>query len=147
MSLPAQPAVLARRLVLCAAAASVVVLSGCAGGFSLTKEEDVGLSTASVPQQQQAANTSTQMMSDQSIIRNAVSAADLASVGTTGVAWANSDTGSRGSISGISEYAEAGSTCRKFVVSRESFDGVNIYDGDACLIGGGAWKLRAFKSM
>lgn len=123
--------------------AVTLTLAGC--GMSVNKAADVGLTTASVPA---APAPDTQMASDQSIIRNAVSAADLQSVGQGGVSWANTDTGSRGAISSISEYAEnSGSTCRKFVVSRESYNGVSLYDGDACLVNGGAWQLRAFKSM
>ncbi|MBS9719760.1 hypothetical protein JYU29_03555 [Tianweitania sp. BSSL-BM11] len=113
--------------------------------MSVNKAEDVGLTTSSVA----TPAPDTQMASDQSIIRNAVSATDLQSVGQGGVSWANTDTGSRGAISSISEYAESNSglTCRKFVVSRESYNGVSLYDGDACLVNGGAWQLRAFKSM
>lgn len=123
-------------------AALTLSLAGC--GMSVNKPADVGLTTASVA----TPAPDTQMASDQSIIRNAVSAADLQSVGQGGVSWANTDTGSRGAISSISEYAEnTGSTCRKFVVSRESYNGVSLYDGDACLVNGGAWQLRAFKSM
>ena len=118
-------------------------LAGC-GGMSVNKAEDIGLTTGSIPENQPK---DTQLASDQSIIRNAVSAADLHSVGHGGVSWANTDTGSRGAISSILEYADSGSTCRKFVVSRESYNGVNLYDGDACLVNGGAWQLRAFKSM
>jgi hypothetical protein len=119
-----------------------LLLAGC--GMSVNKAADVGLTTSSVA----APAPDTQMASDQSIIRNAVSAADLQSLGQGGMSWANTDTGSRGAISSISEYAEnTGSTCRKFVVSRESYNGVSLYDGDACLVNGGAWQLRAFKSM
>jgi hypothetical protein len=126
--------------------AAGLTLAGCGGGgFSLSKAEDPSsLTTASVPA---APASDTQMASDQSIIRNAVSAADLQSVGQGGVSWTNTDTGSRGAISSISEYAESGATCRKFVVSRESYNGVSLYDGDACLTNEGAWQLRAFKSM
>ncbi|MFC3217816.1 RT0821/Lpp0805 family surface protein [Tianweitania populi] len=124
--------------------ALTTMLAGC--GMSVNKAADVGLTTSSVPA---TPAPDTQMASDQSIIRNAVSATDLQSVGQGGVSWANTDTGSRGAISSISEYAESNSglTCRKFVVSRESYSGVSLYDGDACLVNGGAWQLRAFKSM
>ena len=140
------PRASARRpfIALAGSVAIAALLAGC-GGMSLNKAEDAGLTTSSVPAAQ---GSDTQMESDQSIIRNAVSAADLQSVGQGGVSWANTDTGSRGAISSINEYAaESGSTCRKFVVSRESYNGVSLYDGDACLVNGGAWQLRAFKSM
>lgn len=126
--------------------AATVFLAGCGGGgLSMSKVETDHSITTSTPSL--AITDNTTMLSDQSIIRNAVSAADIETVGNAGLSWANTDTGSRGAISSITEYAEAGSTCRKFVVSRESFDGVSLYDGDACLVGGGAWKLRAFKGM
>ena len=128
----------------CLASSLALTLSLAGCGVSVNKAADVGLTTSSVA----TPAPDTQMASDQSIIRNAVSAADLQSLGHGGMSWANTDTGSRGAISSISEYAEnTGSTCRKFVVSRESYNGVSLYDGDACLVNGGAWQLRAFKSM
>jgi hypothetical protein len=126
------------------ALAMTLMLAGCGGGYSMSKaaDENAGVTTASV-----ATQPDTQMVSDQSTIRNAVSQADLTTMDRTGMSWTNNETGSRGSISSISEYAESGATCRKFVVSRESYSGVNLYDGDACLVNGRDWKLRAFKSM
>jgi hypothetical protein len=120
------------------------MLGGCGGGFSLSKADDVSVTTASIAGGQPA---DTQMISDQSTIRNAVSQADLSTLDQTGMAWTNDETGSRGAISSISEYADSGATCRKFVVSRESYNGVSLYDGDACLVNGRDWKMRAFKSM
>lgn len=127
------------------ALAMTLLLAGCGGGYSMSKaaDENAGVTTASVA----APAPDTQMVSDQSTIRNAVSQADLSTMDRTGMSWTNDETGSRGSISSISEYAESGATCRKFVVSRESYSGVNLYDGDACLVNGRDWKLRAFKSM
>lgn len=135
---------IARRGALSGAVFMTMVLAGCGGGFSLSKADDTAVTTASVPAGQPA---DTQMLSDQSIIRTAVSEVDINAIGQTGMSWTNDETGSRGAISSISEYADSGATCRKFVVSRESYNGVSLYDGDACLTGGGAWKLRAFKSM
>jgi hypothetical protein len=143
---PACTNVPARRVAVATAGAlaMTLLLAGCGGGRSVADmaDDNAGVTTASV-----ATQPDTQMVSDQSLIRNAVSQADLSTMDRTGMAWTNDETGSRGSISSISEYAEAGSTCRKFVVSRESYSGVNLYDGDACLVNGRDWKLRAFKSM
>lgn len=82
--------------------------------------------------------------SDEVTIRNAVSSADLETAGHTGLSWANVDTGSRGAITGLMEYDRKGILCRKFKASRESFNGVRLYDGDACRAGDGSWRMLAF---
>ncbi|MGO4839694.1 RT0821/Lpp0805 family surface protein, partial [Rhizobiaceae sp. 2RAB30] len=82
--------------------------------------------------------------SDQVTIRNAVSSADLDALGATGLAWANTDTGSRGAITQLTQYDRKGLLCRKFKASRESFDGVRLYAGDACRAGDGSWRMLEF---
>ena len=63
------------------------------------------------------------------------------------LAWANADTGSRGAISSMIEKQEDGPLCRKFTASRESFDGVALYAGDACKGDRGIWYMRTFKPL
>ena len=77
-------------------------------------------------------------------IRNAVSSADPKAVGTEGISWANVDTGSRGAITGMVEYRRQGLLCRKFKASRESFDGVGLFEGDTCRVTDGSWQMLAF---
>ena len=45
------------------------------------------------------------------------------------------------------EKQEDGLLCRKFTASRESFDGVALYAGDACKGERGAWFMRTFKPL
>jgi hypothetical protein len=84
---------------------------------------------------------------DEAVIRNAVSAADPEQARIQPLAWANADTGSRGAISGLMEKQEDGLLCRKFTATRESFDGVALYSGDACKGDQGAWYMRSFKPL
>lgn len=119
-------------------------LAACAGGIDLRKAEiDDTLTTntvaAGTPKARDAVKTS-----DEVTIRNAVSSADLEAAGSSGLAWANADTGSRGAITDLVEYDRKGTLCRRFKVSRESFNGVNLYDGDACRAGDGLWRMLAF---
>ena len=63
------------------------------------------------------------------------------------VPWANAGTGSRGSITGLAELKDKGQTCRRFKASRESFDGVAMFEGELCLAGAGGWRMQDFKAL
>ncbi|WP_258045398.1 RT0821/Lpp0805 family surface protein [Mesorhizobium sp. NBSH29] len=121
-------------------------LSGCASGLDLRNAEvDRTLYTSAVSTDSQNALDQGQL-SDAATIRNAVSSADVELAGGQALAWANADTGSRGSITGLTEYRDGGSVCRRFQAMRESFDGVKLYRGDACQAAPGAWQMRSFES-
>lgn len=123
---------------------AIVPLTCCAGGFDLDKAGvDETLTTGSVVGNERQ-QTDAMQVSDEATIRNAVSSADLAAVGESGLPWANADTGSRGAIMNLVEYDNKGLLCRKFSVSRESFNGVRLYAGDACRAGDGSWRMLAF---
>jgi hypothetical protein len=127
--------------LLCAASA----LSGCgAGGFSLEKAEvDRTLYTSSAPAS--ARTFDAERFSDEATIRNAVTSADLETLGGAALPWANAGTGARGQISGIAEQKAPGSVCRRFSATRESFDGVAMFRGEACMVGAtGAWRMQTF---
>ena len=122
-------------------------LAGCAsGGFDLARTEiDQSSLTGALP------NTGTPpdavRVSDEATIRNAVSSADPDQAKVQPLAWANADTGSRGAISALVESKEDGLLCRKFTTTRESFDGVALYQGKACMAGPGQWQMLAFRGM
>lgn len=80
-------------------------------------------------------------LSDSRLIRNAVSAADIALPAENALAWTNADTGATGQITGIEEVRQGDSICRTFRTSRQRFDGVALYAGEACTSGGGEWEL------
>ncbi|MCB1417894.1 MAG: hypothetical protein KDJ74_02365 [Notoacmeibacter sp.] len=104
-------------------------------------EKDTSIITSSVPAETPAAKDSA---SDEQTIRNAVSSANLEELGGSAVPWANLSTGSRGSISSITEYKERGTLCRKYKASIESFQGVHMVSGDTCLGVDGQWWTRQF---
>jgi len=95
----------------------------------------------------QATSTDADNASDQTTIRNAVSSADIEELAGQAVPWANSGTGSRGSITELVELEDNGQTCRRFKASRESFDGVAMFQGEVCLAGAGAWRVQDFKAL
>ena len=127
--------------------AGILVLAGCGvGGFSLEKAEvDHTLVTSSVTPD--PATGSAGIEADQATIRNAVSSADVEQLAGKEIAWANADTGARGAITRLAEVKQDGRLCRSFAVSRESFDGVAMFEGEACLVGQGVWRLEAFKAL
>ncbi|TGQ34317.1 MULTISPECIES: RT0821/Lpp0805 family surface protein [unclassified Mesorhizobium] len=122
-------------------------LAACgAGGFSLEKAEvDRSILTSSTPAS--AMPIDQDSASDQTTIGNAVSSADIEQLRGQAVPWANSSTGSRGSITELVELKDNGQTCRRFTASRESFDGVALFKGEVCLAGAGGWRMQDFKAL
>ncbi len=125
--------------------AASIWLSGCASGGidMLGVGTDNKVRTGSISTGGPAPEAS-EAWSDEMTIRNAVSSANLAELGNNPLAWANADTGSQGAITQISEFDVNGVRCRKFTASRESFEGVSLYAGEACLQGNGIWQMRKF---
>jgi outer membrane surface antigen len=125
----------------------VLPLAACgAGGFSLEKAEvdrSILTSSTSAP----SAPVSSDRDSDQTTIGNAVSSADIEQLGGQAVPWANTGTGSRGSITELAELKDKGQTCRRFRASRESFDGVAMFEGELCLASAGGWHMQDFKAL
>ena len=127
------------------ALAAALALCGCgAGGFSLEKAEvDRSLLTASVSNAAPAADAG--MAADQATIRNAVSSADIEEQAGKPLAWANPETGARGTITGLAQTKDNGRICRSFGGSRERFDGVAMFKGEACMAGTDLWQIEGFK--
>lgn len=123
-----------------------LILTGCGMGSMSTTDAAVDHTTitANIPAAAQSADP--ERSSDETTIRNAVSSADI-STGTSALAWANADTGSRGAISSVVETQESGTVCRKFRTTRESFDGIAIFDGKTCMVNPGSWQLTAFQPL
>ncbi|MGB8819071.1 MAG: RT0821/Lpp0805 family surface protein [Rhizobiaceae bacterium] len=125
--------------------AALLAISACGAGGGLPKaESDASLVTNAVPAQSLTDSTQT---SDANTIRNAISAAVLDQSASRTLAWANRDTGSRGTISEISETESDGQVCRRFETSRESFEGIALYKGNACLGADGQWFMQEFASL
>lgn len=120
---------------------SGALLSGCMSGldvFSDSKVDDT-IRTSTV------ANGGVERLSDEVTVRNAVSSADLARSAGSPVPWANSASGSAGVIGTIAESRdEAGRTCRDFVTTKHSYQGIANYSGRTCLGNSGEWLLLAF---
>ncbi len=124
--------------------AIVLVWSAIVAGCSLTsiteRAVDSKTITSTIPKQ---AAQDAQVVSDETTVRNAVSSVDP-NAGGAQIPWANADTGSRGAISALIERKENGGLCRTFQTTRESFDGVALYNGKACMDDSGAWRMMAF---
>lgn len=123
----------------------MLLVSGCAGGFSLEKvDADPSIITGSVGT---SVPVDAVRQSDEATIRNAVSSADLETAASAPLAWANADTGSRGTITALSEARDTGTLCRSFTTSRESFDGVALLSGEACMVQGGVWRMLPLRQV
>jgi hypothetical protein len=124
--------------------AGCLPLSACAGGPDLDRlAADTTITTGSIAGVQAPA-LSDELDADRLAMRNSVSAADLTRMETAGIPWANPATGSRGTITAITEYKEQGLLCRGFASTRESYDGVTLYRGKICLGPAGRWAMLDF---
>jgi surface antigen len=120
-------------------------LSGCVvsgGGLEDALDKTATNSIQQPPRQAAAVKQIDQ--SDQNTVRNAVSAANISGGDAQPTAWANADTGASGVISAIQERRAGNMICRQFRTSRQRFDGVALYDGEACTKGQGEWTLTKF---
>lgn len=144
---PSLDTALRRRLAGVVIVSATLVLSACAGrGGIETLAADPTLVTGSA--QQVAGATDETTMSDEKTIRDAVSSANIESLGANPLAWANAYTGSRGTVTALSEHKlDDGRVCRKFSTTRESFDGVGVYNGETCTASANNWFMRAFSRL
>lgn len=128
----------ARCLAIVAVMTSGALLSGCMGGLDLFDDKVDTVRTSAVA-------TSAERLTDEITVRNAVSSADLAHTAGSPIPWANSASGSAGVISTIAENRDmAGRTCRDFVTTKHSYQGIANYSGRTCLGSSGEWLLLAF---
>ena len=146
-------AVWGRRVFLWLSLVAALPLAGCGTrGFSLEDAvpgapalaPDRTLLTHSVSRAQPEPVADPAALSDEATIRNAVTSAIVDEIGADGIGWANAGTGSRGAIRQIAERQEASRLCRRFLATRESFEGVHLYRGEACLGPALIWTMTAF---
>ena len=126
--------------------ASILMLSlvsgcGMTSGFLKKAESDPGLVTGSVPQQ---AELDRSQLSDEITVKNAVTSADLGAIAGQPIAWVNQNTGSRGAVTRIVEAKDQIGLCRQLETSRESFEGIALFSGRACLSQDGEWSMLSF---
>ncbi len=123
---------------------ALCLLPGCAMNTLEKAVPDQTSVTGSVATAQPVDNKGS---SDQTTVRNIVSALNFTQWGSKPVPWSNPETGSQGTITAIAEKKDETGLCREFQTSRESFDGVMIYKGETCLQNGGQWTLKSFAPM
>ncbi|UUP18766.1 RT0821/Lpp0805 family surface protein [Nitratireductor thuwali] len=111
----------------------IAVLQGCAGPPTEALSPDA-LTTGSVPEAQP-------VVSDRLLAQDAPSIVSALAPGSSGKAWQNRETGAHGEIVSAFAANEAGRSCIAFTTTRESFDGVGLYDGKACEDAAGALRL------
>jgi len=64
-----------------------------------------------------------------------------------GAVWENAEEGARGIISSVDRKEEDGVPCLAFRSTRESFDGVHLYEGTACQTPRGVMALRSLTRL
>lgn len=120
------------------------LLAGCVGStLSGIDGVDSSLTTGSIPPPAPVA-ADPEGASDEATIRNAVSSVNLPELAGGRIPWANPGTGSRGEISAVREHRAGNVLCRGFTATRESYSGVTLHQGEACLEPGGEWRMRSF---
>jgi hypothetical protein len=66
---------------------------------------------------------------------------------TPGVEWENAEDGARGKISSVDRKDKNGVSCLAFRSTRESFDGIHLYEGEACQTPRGIMALRSLTRL
>lgn len=123
--------------------ACLALLQACASGAKLGSVDDLAITgSIAAPSPAEGVVADADAASDELTIRNAVTSADLSRA--LPLAWANRDTGARGAVTVISEFAEKGTVCRQYAATLESYSGIGYYEGVACLGRDGAWANRKF---
>ena len=122
------------------ALAAVLCLSGCmSSGNSAVSALSLDTNTTGAITPLSA---DSEIMSDEIVIRDIVAALGPNELGAARP-WSNALTGSAGVISGLTQTADAGRTCRVFQTTRHGFDGVALFNGRACRRPDGGWDLVA----
>ncbi|KAA0699734.1 hypothetical protein DTW90_10300 [Neorhizobium sp. P12A] len=135
---------LAKSGVMIVASVALLSLTGCMTGgmdFLSSAKVDRSVSTGTVPQ----AVVTTDTVSDETTVRNAVTSADLTKLNGQPLPWANASTGSAGVIDTIVEKSDSGEICRQFRTTRHAYDGIANFYGKTCLVGAGNWQLLSFQ--
>jgi surface antigen len=135
---------LAKGATMAIAILSLFSLGGCVGSGMDTLSSakvDRSLSTGTVP----TAPVTTDSVSDETTVRNAVTSADLNKLNGQPVPWANASTGSAGVIDTIVENNASGQVCRQFRTTRHSYEGIANFFGKTCLLNDGEWQLLSFQ--
>nr|WP_254007706.1 RT0821/Lpp0805 family surface protein [Rhizobium sp. L1K21] len=117
-------------------------LSGCIGnGFGLeSAAPDPSITTGTSGSEQKT-------VSDEITVRNAVTSADIGKLEGNAVPWANSFTGSAGTVDQLSELSKDGVVCRDFITTSHSYSGVSKYAGRTCLGADGEWHMVRFEKQ
>lgn len=118
------------------------VLSGCMGGGL-----DLGAASPDTSITTGTANTPSESISDEATVRSAVISANIAELQGNAVPWANSFTGSAGTVDELSELSKDGVLCRDFVTTSHSYEGVSKYNGRTCMGADGQWKMVRFEKQ
>lgn len=121
-------------------------LAGCTSSLDLFGNSDkvdrsISTGTVSAGGQPQTSET----LSDEATVRNAVTSADITRLSGSSLPWANTATGSAGVISSIQEARSDELICRNFKTSRHSYEGIAMFSGKACRSGDSDWMLTAFE--
>nr|WP_316652903.1 RT0821/Lpp0805 family surface protein [uncultured Gellertiella sp.] len=122
-----------------------ISLSGCASeGLDLfgSVKPDRTLATSTVPG---APPKTTEAISDEVTVKNAVTSADVARIGSNPIPWANASTGSAGVITTVQEDTASGAHCRQFRTTRNSYMGIASFMGRTCMQTNGNWQLLSFQ--
>lgn len=61
--------------------------------------------------------------------------------------WTNEATGSSGTMSILNSFVENGVPCRNFKTTRESFNGIMVYEGKACQQQDTSWDVLNIKAL
>jgi len=116
---------------------AAAALSGCAIGGGKAVAGLDNIMTASISNNAAAPAVDGEIAADSPIVLARLSSLN----GAAGGDWRNSDSGSRGTLSAYAAEPRRGRLCRRFETTRQSYDGISLYQGEACKAQAGPWQL------
>ncbi|WP_430037696.1 RT0821/Lpp0805 family surface protein [Neorhizobium sp. BT27B] len=108
---------------------------------SCTHDDDIRPRTQSA----QPGTSADKVAPDAAAIERAMAAAPQQQ--TNSVPWASPTTGSAGVLSYTESRSADGRTCRAFLSSRQSLNGGDTLNGQACADGDGRWRVNSLNEQ
>ncbi len=124
---------------------ALLIISVIASGCAASGPDYSTLASAVV--QPAPTGVATEPGSDESSILETVASAESGTLPSVALAWANDQNGNSGLVTIVGEEGQDTRVCRTFVASRQSYDGVSQFTGEACRNRRGAsWFLNSIET-
>ena len=122
----------------------LLVLHGCTTRgleLGLSPAPDRSLTTGSI-------SATSDVLSDDDVLVQAVSGADIKKGSLQYIPWLNPETGNSGVVSYVGQKRGVTEVCREFLTSKQQFDGIAQFHGSICRTRmGKTWSMKSLEKQ